>query len=182
MTVHLLAISGSLRSDSLNTRLLVVAQKLMGQGVQMDFARIGDIPHYNADLSEAPGPVQTFKDQIATAEGVLIATPEFNYGIPGVLKNALDWASRPAYKSVFAQKPVAILGASPSTVGTARAQGQLKHVLLGMVAELFPHPEIAIGAAAAKLGPDGDVTDERTKEQLQRFLVAYLAWLNKRSG
>ncbi len=181
-TVNVLALSGSLRQKSLNTRALLALRAFAPNGVEIELASIEEIPFYNSDLEEVPGPVDELKHSIEKANGLLIATPEYNYGIPGVLKNAIDWVSRPAYKSVLAQKPVGILGASPGPVGTARAQGQLKQVLLGTVSDLFPYPELTLGQAGAKLGAEGEVTDEKTREQLKRFIENYSEWVEKRVG
>jgi chromate reductase len=177
--LQLLAIPGSLRKASFNRRALVALTHLLPDGVEARIITLEGIPFYDADLPDVPEAVQAFKDQVQKSDGVVIATPEFNYGIPGVLKNALDWASRPAYQSVFSGKPVAVLGAAPSPVGTARAQGQLKQVLLGMVADVFPYPEVAIGSAAERLGEDGAILDERTKKQLGDFVHAYVARLRR---
>ncbi len=180
--VHILAIPGSLRAASLNLRALRALQSLADEDARVDIRPIDDIPLYDPDRHAEGGPesVQKLKDQIAAADGLLISTPEYNYGVPGVLKNAIDWVSRPAYQSVLAHKPVAVLGASISPVGTARAQGQLKQVLLGTVSDLFPHPELALSDAKSKLGEGGEVLDEGTEQLLRRFIGAYLEWLRGR--
>lgn len=178
--LNILGICGSLRAASLNQRALMAVKNAAGEGVNVEVAVISDVPLYNADIAEPPASVERLKSQIAASDGLLIATPEYNYGIPGVLKNAIDWVSRPAYKSVLAQKPVAILGASPGAVGTARAQGQLKQVLLGTASEVFPFPEVTLGQAGDKLAEDGAVTDERTLQQLTRFIEGYTDWLRRR--
>jgi chromate reductase len=100
-----------------------------------------------------------------------------------VLKNAIDWVSRPAYRSVLAHKPVTLLGASPGAVGTARAQGQLKQVLSGTLSPLFPHPEIAVGGSGSKFDALGRLTDDRTREQLRTFMKEFSTWVEReRSG
>lgn len=170
------AIAGSLRKASFNRSLLDAAQELAPSG--LDWLRPGiRLPLYDADLDVDGGPpeVVAFKDAIATSDAVLIATPEYNYGIPGPLKNAIDWASRPAYRSVFAGKKTAIVGAAGSIVGTARAQGQLKQVLLGMAAEVFPYPEFLVGRAGGKF-EDGRLTDEATRDLLAKMLQAFVTW------
>jgi chromate reductase, NAD(P)H dehydrogenase (quinone) len=177
--LNILGICGSLRAGSLNSRALLAVKGLAGDDVNIEVAAISDIPLYNGDLGDPPDSVERLKKQIASNDGLLIATPEYNYGIPGVLKNAIDWVSRPAYKSVLAQKPVAIMGASPGAVGTARAQGQLKQVLLGTASEVFPFPEVTLGQASEKLSEDGSVTDERTSQQLKRFIDSYAEWLRR---
>lgn len=177
--LRILGLSGSLRRGSLNTRLLRSASRLTPPGVGLDVYDYAEVPLFNSDLmvdGALPPAVVSLNDAIRGANAVLIATPEYNYGIPGPLKNALDWASRPAYQSVFAGKPTAILGASPGVVGTARAQGQLKQVLLGMVAEVFPYPEVLVGSASARFDDEGSIVDEATVELLTRFVAAFVQW------
>ncbi|MBV1862353.1 MAG: NAD(P)H-dependent oxidoreductase, partial [Nannocystaceae bacterium] len=146
--MNIVGISGSLRRGSHNSGLLRAASELVPSGVTLTQLSVA-MPLYDGDLDDGGGPasVTEFKRAVAAADAVLIATPEYNYGIPGPLKNALDWASRPAYRSVFAGKKVALMGAAASVVGTARAQAHLKLVLLGMVAEVFPHPELLVGGS-----------------------------------
>lgn len=176
----IIAISGSLRRESFNTALLHAMVELAPEGAAISIASIADIPLYNADLDVdgGPAPVRALKQRIDEADGLLIATPEYNYGIPGVLKNTIDWASRPGYKSVLAGKPVAIVGASPGTVGTARAQGQLKQVLLGTISEVFPYPEVLVGKAKDRFR-DGKLEDEATRELLTKMLRKYVSWINR---
>src|SRR5690606_23086457 len=127
------------------------AAEPMAPWAHFTYGAIGDLPHFNADASEVgQAAVDELRAQIGGADAVLIATPEYNYSIPGVLKNAIDWTSRPSYRSVWAGKPVGILGASPGAVGTARAQGHLRQVLAGMTAQVSPHPEFALGQAASR--------------------------------
>ncbi|MGF1469099.1 MAG: NADPH-dependent FMN reductase [Sandaracinaceae bacterium] len=180
--LEILGLAGSLRRASANRALLRAASSLLPDGARLQIAEIGDLPLYNTDLT-ADGPVaevERLEARIDAADAVLIATPEYNYGVPGVLKNALDWASRPAYQSVFAGKPVAIIGASGSAVGTARAQGQLKQVLLGMVAEPFPYPEVLVSRAGQRF-QDGELADGDTEERLRTMLEAFVAWVRRRA-
>ena len=173
---QLLALSGSLRAASSNTALLATLAELAPTGVTVTLHPIGDLPLYNDDLSgDALAPVERLKAAIAAAHGLVIATPEYNYGIPGPLKNALDWASRPGYRSVFVGKPTGIIGASGGGSGAIRAQGQLKQVMLGMLAQVFPWPEVAVTHAGGKIA-DGRVTDASTREHLERFVTAFAAW------
>ncbi len=181
--MKLLGVAGSLRRGSVNRALLVAASGLLPEGVELQIAPIGDSPLYNGDLDDdeqRPAAVEAFKQAVADADVVLIATPEFNYGIPGVLKNAIDWASRPAYRSVFAGKPVAIISASPSPVGGVRAQGPLKQVLLGMLSEVFPYPEFSVPGAFGKF-EDGRLTDDKTRERLIKMLAALQQWVQRRA-
>ena len=177
--MNILAISGSLRAASLNTALVATLEQLAPEGVHITRAVIGDIPLYNEDLpAEARAPIDRFKAEITQADAIIIATPEYNYGIPGPLKNAIDWASRPGYKSPFVAKPVGIVGASISAVGTARAQAHLKQVLLAMLAQPFPYPEVLVAQATPKV-TDGVVSDATTRTFLERFLTAFVAWAAK---
>jgi chromate reductase, NAD(P)H dehydrogenase (quinone) len=178
---RILGISGSLRRNSFNTALLrATIERAGAHGLLVEFSSI-ELPLYNADLTDPSvlEPVQRFKASIAAVTAVLIATPEYNYGIPGPLKNALDWASRPAYRSVFANKPVGIIGATGSYVGTARAQGQLKQVLLGMASQVFPYPEFLLARASEKFDATGKLTDAPTLEVLDQFLASFAAWIRR---
>jgi len=179
---RLVGISGSLREGSLNTALLHSTQDLMPSGATLSIASIHGVPLYNGDLDVDGGPsaVQELKRQIGSADGVLIATPEYNFGIPGVLKNAIDWASRPGFQSVLRHKPVAIIGASLGVVGTARAQGQLKQVLLATLSEVFPYPEVLVGRGQERIR-NGRLEDEQTRELLREMLEAYVAWIERRA-
>lgn len=178
-TQRVLGISGSLRKGSLNTAALRAAQALCPASMELQIASIAEIPLYDGDLDQGggPAPVQAFKQRIADADGLLIATPEYNFGVPGVLKNAIDWASRPAFKSVLAGKPAAIIGVSPSGVGTARAQHELRNVLFGTGSEVFAHPEVLIGNASSRFDAEGQLTDEATREFLAKMLARYGEWL-----
>lgn len=172
-------IAGSLRSASINRGLLNTCREVAPQGVDFVSLPIGELPHYDGDLAAQgdPQPVAAFKAAIASADGLLIATPEYNYSLPGVLKNALDWASRPAYQSVFAGKKTGMLGASYSVVGTARAQAHLKTIMLGMAAPVFAYPEVLVGAAKDKFDTAGNLTDLGTREHLERFVSAFATWV-----
>jgi chromate reductase len=181
-TLNILAIAGSLRVRSLNRATLELMKTLAPSSMRIELAPIDAIPLYNGDLELDGGPpaVNTLKAAIAAADGLLIATPEYNYSVPGVLKNVIDWASRPAYQSVLAHKPVAILGAAASAVGTARAQAHLKQIMLGVLSELFPYPEVLIGGAHHKFDAGLQLTDEPTRAHLGKMLRAYGEWLARR--
>lgn len=174
---NLVGISGSLREGSLNTMLLEVMKELVPDGTELTIRSLADIPLYNGDLDVDGGPesVRALKSTIDSADGLVIATPEYNYGIPGVLKNAIDWVSRPAFKSVLVGKPVAIVGATPGTVGTARAQSDLRNVLFGTLAHVFPHPEVLVAQAKTRLA-EGRVTDPDTQTLLQTYLTRFTTW------
>ena len=179
--LHILALSGSLRQGSSNTGLLRVAGELIGaHGAELTRAAIR-LPLYDADLADpgALAPVDEFKEAVRAADAVLIATPEYNFGPPGVLKNAIDWASRPAYRSVFRDKPVGVIGASGSAVGTARAQGQLKQILLGMASQVFPYPELVVSNAAQRFDDQGNLSDPETRSRLENFLRDFVVWVRR---
>ena len=180
--LKILAIPGSLRARSLNRAALLTAQALAPAKVSIELASLADIPLYNGDLDVdgGPAPVRAFKRAIVEADGLLIATPEYNYGVPGVLKNAIDWASRPAYPSPLAGKPVAMIGVAAGGVGGARALAHLKLVMLGVLSEVFPYPETLIGAAHKKFDDELRLTDEPTRAHLERLVAAYGDWLARR--
>lgn len=170
-----IALSGSLRAASTNTAVLRAAIELAPEGLSIALHDYADVPLYNADHDGGPG-VARLRAAVAAADGVLIATPEYNHGIPGPLKNAIDWASRPAYASPFRDKPTGIVSAAASFVGGARAQHHLKTVLLGMGTPVFPWPELLVGAAHTKVS-DGVLTDETSRGFLKAYLDGFAAWV-----
>ena len=176
----ILGISGSLRQRSVNTALLRAANELAPSDVSIVLANI-ELPLYNGDLDDEAvlAPVRRLNEQIIDADALLFATPEFNYGIPGPLKNAIDWCSRPAFKSPFAGKPVAIVGAAPSAVGTARAQGQIKQNLLGLASLVFPFPEFICGGSSQKFDDELRLVDQRTRDHLASMLEQFVAFTRK---
>ncbi len=179
MGISILGISGSLRASSLNTALLRAAFESVGSDAEVAVADIGDLPHYNSELDgdDKPESVSRWIEQVQAAGALLIVTPEYNYSIPGVLKNAIDWASRPAYRSPLAQKPTGLLGASMSPVGSARAQSHLRQILGGTVTPIFPYPDFLVGAAHTKFDAAGGLIDERTRELLTKYVDAFLDWI-----
>ena len=178
--MNVLGISGSLRKGSFNTAALRTAQGLAPAGMTMAIAEIADIPLYNEDVRAAgfPPSVERFRREIAAADALLFVTPEYNFSIPGVLKNAIDWASRPPNQP-FNEKPLAIMGASPGPVGTARAQYHLRQVLYGLNAFVLNKPEVFIGQAGTKIDAAGNVTDETTKEFIGKLLASLAAWTDR---
>lgn len=177
--LKVLGFAGSLRRGSFNRSLIGSCRELAPEGLTVDVFDIDGIPLYNADLDNdesRPEAVREFKGAIEAADGVLIASPEYNYGVPGVLKNVLDWASRPGFASPFFQKPTGIMGAAKGRSGTMRGQERLKLNLLGMGSQVFPHPGVAVSAAASKFD-DGRLTDESTREFLAKYLESYAGWL-----
>ena len=173
--VRILGLSGSLRKESFNTALLGAAAELVS-GVELSILTLHDIPLYDADLPDWPEPVVRLRDAVEAAEAVLIATPEYNFSIPGVLKNGLDWASRPAYASPFAGKKCGLVSASPGPTGGVRAQQHLKTVLLGMAAEVFPSKELAVGGAGDRIR-DGEIVDAGTRDRLVDYVERLAAWV-----
>ena len=146
----ILCISGSLRSVSSATALLRTLMDELKTEATFRFAEIGGLPHYNADLG-IPEDVGEFIEAVKNADGLLIVTPEYNFSVPGVLKNAIDWASRPAYQSVFKGKPVFIVSVSGGALGGVRAQAHLKYIMSGMLAEVFTCQEVVAPHAPKKL-------------------------------
>ena len=136
------------------------------------------VPLYNADVEAQGDPegVAAFKQAIGNADAVLFATPEYNHGVPGVMKNAIDWASRPPQGAPLGGKPVAIIGASPGITGTARGQSQLRQAFEFTNSYAMPQPELLVFKAHEKFDAEGRLTDEATRQFLGRFLAAFLAW------
>ncbi|MEP9352301.1 NADPH-dependent FMN reductase [Xanthobacter sp. KR7-65] len=178
--IKVLGISGSLRAGSFNTAALKAAIALAPEGMTIETAEIGDLPHYNDDVRLAgyPPAVQRVRDQLTAADAILFVTPEYNYSIPGVLKNAIDWASRPPSQP-FDNKPVAIMGASGGVIGTARAQYQLRQMLVFLNAFPLNKPEVMIGAAQTKFDAEGNLTDEPTKDFIRQLLTALADWTER---
>jgi chromate reductase len=176
--ITVLGIAGSLRARSYNCGLLRAAQELAPRGMEIRSFDLAPIPLYNADVEAAgdPSPVAAFKAAIAAADALLIATPEYNYGVSGVLKNAIDWASRPPGDSVLNGKPVALMGASPGMTGTARAQLQLRQAFVFTRTPALLHPELLVARAAEKFDDQGHLTDEATRERLRELLGALAEW------
>jgi chromate reductase len=175
--MNVIGISGSLRKGSFNTAALRAAQGLAPEGMTIERAEIGDLPLYNDDVraSGFPPPAERLRAQIAAADAILFVTPEYNYSISGVLKNAIDWASRPPNQP-FEGKPVAIMGASPGLFGSARAQYHLRQMLIFLNAMPLNRPEVMIGQAQNKFDADGNLTDEPTREFIRKLLVALRDW------
>jgi chromate reductase len=177
-------IAGSLRKASYNRALLRAAQDLAPEGMEIRiFDRIGDLPHYNEDVERQgdPEPVQALKRAIAEADALLLVTPEYNQGVPGVLKNAVDWASRPARGSVLAKKPTAIMGASIASTGSARAQSQLRQDLVFSDVPVLVQPEILVYRAQEKFDAEGRLTDAKTREYVGKLLVGLADWTRRLS-
>lgn len=179
--LDLVAIPGSLRTGSLNRALARALDELCPDDTAVEVLDLHDIPLYNGDLDtdqDRPAPVQALKDRIREADGVILVTPEYNHGVPGVLKNALDWVSRPSYRSPMAHKPCGLMGAAPGGSGTMRAQQHLKVILLGMAAQVFPHPGVAVSRARDKIR-EGRLEDEGTREFVASYLAELASWVRR---
>ncbi len=176
----LLGISGSLRKGSYNTHLLELCQKHAPKDCVIEITTLHEIPLYNQDLEkDMPPSVQDFKTKILAADGILIATPEYNYSIPGVLKNAIDWASRPYGESAWKKKPVAIMGTSPSVLGTARCQYHLRQTFITLNMIPMNLPELMIGEVHKYCDSEGNLSDEAIKQRVMQFLQAFIDWVKQ---
>jgi chromate reductase, NAD(P)H dehydrogenase (quinone) len=169
--MRILGLSGSLRRDSHNTRLLRAAGTMLPDDAELVlFERLGELPHFNEDDEhQTPAAVADLKAAIAAADGLLIATPEYNASIPGVLKNAIDWASRPFDATPLRAKPAAVIGASTSLFGAVWAQAELRKVLATAGAEVVDR-ELPVGQAEDALGADGLPVDRELREALSATL------------
>jgi chromate reductase, NAD(P)H dehydrogenase (quinone) len=175
-----LGIAGSLRRESYNRAALRAAQRLCPQGVTLETFDIASLPLYNQDEERAPPVVLAeLKRRIRAADAIVFATPEYNYSMSGVLKNALDCASRPYGDNAWAGKPVAIMSASVGQFGGMRAQYHLRQSLVFL--DMYPvnQPEVAIPNAAKAFGPDGDLVDETSRELIRRLLAALADWTRR---
>ena len=175
--ITVLGICGSLRKASFNRATLNTAIELKPSSMTIEVAEIGDIPLYNEDVRAQgfPPPVERLRRQIAAADALLFVTPEYNYSMPGVLKNAIDWASRPP-EQPFAGKPCAIMGAAAGMAGTARAQYDLRRSCVFLDMHPINKPEVFIGQAQTKFDANGQLLDEAAKGFIRDLLVALDAW------
>lgn len=181
--MKLIGISGSLREGSYNTKLLLAAAACLPEGVTLEVINIGDVPLYNNDLDKEvkPEPVAKLIQTIGECDGILFATPEYNYSIPGVLKNAIDWASRPAYKSVLAKKPAAIVSCAKSPVGGGRAQMHLRDVFSSTLTSVVPAPPFLVPVAQDKFDQKGNLVDEKIQRGLDRYMNDFVQWVERLS-
>ncbi|MEM2154150.1 MAG: NAD(P)H-dependent oxidoreductase [Nitrososphaeria archaeon] len=178
--VKILGFAGSLRKGSYNKALLKAAIELMPKNAELEIYELDDIPPFNQDLeNDLPVKVKEFKEKIRKADAILIATPEYNYSFSGVLKNALDWASRPFGDNSLKGKPVAIMSASVGMFGGARAQYHLRQVLLGLNMHPINRPEVIVPYADEKFDKDGRLIDQETREIVKSLLEALVNWTIK---
>lgn len=176
--VRVLGFAGSLRRGSFNRALLRAAVEVAPEEADIEVFDLAQVPLYNADVEAEgdPEPVTALKSAIGAADLLLIATPEYNQGIPAVTKNAVDWASRPPRPHVLDGKPVAVLGATPGRLGTVSAQRALRESLSNLSAFVMPQPRMLIAGARDLFDEDGTLVDEGTRARLERFMVAAVSW------
>ena len=171
--IIILGIVGSLRKGSYNHLALKAAQKLVPEGAVLNLVELHGIPVYDQDTEMAmPAAVLEFKRRILEADAILFATPEYNYSVSGVLKNAIDWASRPYGESAWTGKPAAMMGASTGNLGSARAQYHLRQILVTLEMPTVNQPEVMICNAAQWFDPNGRLTDAPTRKHIQELLAA----------
>jgi chromate reductase len=177
--IKVLGICGSLRSKSWNMMALRAAGQLMPPGMTLTLtAGIGDLPFYDQDLMDAgvPDPVQRFCSEVRAADALLIASPEYNFSVSAVLKNAIDWGSH-VPDQVFREMPIAVLSATTGPLGGARVQYELRRILTPLWGHVLPRPEVFIGNAAGKFDTGGHLTDEATKKFVGDMLYGFREWV-----
>jgi chromate reductase, NAD(P)H dehydrogenase (quinone) len=182
---RLLAISGSLRKASFNTTLLRAAQATAADGVQIEIATLHGIPLYDADAEAQdglPAAVKALKDKVAAADGVILATPEYNSGVPGVLKNAIDWLSRPPddIGRVFGNRAFAVLGATPSGLGTTLSQAAWLPILRHLGVRYWAGPRVMVSKAHEAFDANGQLKDEATRALLAKFVAGFAAFATEK--
>ncbi len=180
---NVVVIVGSLRKDSMNLKLGKALAKLGQDKFEAKFLQIGDLPLFNQDLeANFPESATRLKNDILAADAVLFVTPEYNRSMPGVLKNAIDWCSRPYGKNAFAGKPAAICGASPGAIGTACAQNALKPTLNYLDIALMGQPELYLHFTEGLIDGEGNVSNENTKKFLQKFVDTFALWIEQHAS
>ena len=178
--IRVLGFAGSLRKDSYNKMLLNAAIELKPDNVELETFDLEGIPPFNQDYEEQPPErVKEFKEKIKAADALLIVTPEYNYSVPGVLKNAIDWASRPYGDNVFDEKPVAVMSASEGMLGGARAQYHLRQTLISLNMHPLNRPEVIVSQIDEKIDANGKVVDEKTRKKIGKVLEALVAWTER---
>lgn len=178
MTIKILGLSGSLRRASFNTGLLRAATELLPEGATLQIGSIREVPLYDGDLEQAEGlppSVRTLQAQLDAADGVLLVTPEYNNGIPGVFKNAIDWMSRGPGLQMWVGKPVAVIGASPGGFGTMMAQDQWLPVLRTLRADLWAGGRLMVSRAGDQFDAEGNLTDTTSRDRLAAFMGGFLS-------
>jgi chromate reductase len=174
--IRILGFAGSLRKGSYNRALLRVVAELMPKNAVFEVFDLEGIPPFNQDLeTQQPAKVKDFKAKVKAADAILIATPEYNYSIPGILKNAIDWASRPYPDNAFNDKPVAMMGASTGMLGTARAQYHLRQCFVFLNIHTVNKPEVMVNHAPEKFDADGRLKDEKARERIAELIDSLIA-------
>lgn len=181
--LRIAGISGSLRKGSYNTAMLRTLKSLAADRLDIDIITLHDIELFSEDVEAKgwPANVQKLRDRVQPADAVIFATPEYNYSMPGVLKNAIDWLSRPERKSPIYKKPAAIIGASPSMIGTARAQAHMRQVAFYNGMPLLPTVEILVARAGDKFGSDGNLEDDKTRKFLSKLAEEFADWVARQT-
>ena len=178
--ITILGFAGSLRKGSYNKALLRASLELSPADAKLEIFDLEGIPPYNMDLEDRiPEKVKEFKEKIRTADAILMASPEHNYSIPGILKNAIDWASRPPEDNSFNGKPVGIMSASPGMLGGARVQYHLRQAFVFLNMYPVNRPEVFVTFASDKIDDKGKVTDEKTRKKIKELLESLVAWTRK---
>ncbi|MCS7123859.1 MAG: NAD(P)H-dependent oxidoreductase [Candidatus Bathyarchaeota archaeon] len=181
--IVVLGFAGSLRRGSYNKGLLRAAAELMPKNAKLEIFDLEGIPLYNQDFeSDMPARVKEFKEKIRRADAILIATPEYNYSFPGVLKNAIDWASRPPGGNAFEGKPVAVMSASIGMLGGARAQYHLRQVLVSLNMHPINKPEVIVPLAGEKFDDKGRLIDAKTRDKIRELLESLIEWTIRIKG
>jgi len=179
--LRVVGIAGSLRRSSYNRALLCAAQQLTPPSLVIEIELLDDVPMFNADLdgADTPEPVARLRRAVREADGLLLVTPEYNHGVPGVMKNAIDWLSQPLAQSALDGKPTAIMGASTGMAGTARGQSQLRQSFVLTNTPAMLRPEVLVGRAQDKFDPSGRLIDEPTRRFLRAFLEQFAGWIEQ---
>jgi chromate reductase, NAD(P)H dehydrogenase (quinone) len=176
----ILGIAGSLRQQSYNRLLLRAAQELAPEGTTLETFELDGIPGFNQDEeANPPAKITELKQRIRSADAILLVTPEYNYSVPGVLKNAIDWASRPYGDSAWNGKPVAIMGATVGTLGTARAQYHLRQMFVFLNMYAVNQPEVMVSSAHKHFDEGGKLTDEMAKKLVRQLLDELVIWTRR---
>jgi chromate reductase len=179
-TLTIAGLCGSLRNGSYNRKILEYAAQTAPEHVKIDILEIGDLPFFNEDIeANPPETVIRFREKISLADGILFATPEYNYSVPAVLKNAIEWGSRPAKMGVMNEKIVGIMGVSTGMVGTVRAQFQLRQMCVQVNMHPLNRPEVIITFARKKFDEQGNLVDEHTQEKIRNMVLALVDTIKK---
>ena len=176
-TIHILGLAGSLRQKSFNRALLKEAAQLTPDGAEIEIFELEGIPGFNQDEeNNPPQKVKDLKQKVSAADAILFVTPEYNYSVSGVLKNAIDWASRPYGDNSFAKKPAAVMGASISMLGTARAQYHLRQMFVFLDVHPVNQPGVMVANATENFDEDGNLNDDTSKDLIRKLLQNLVVW------